>query len=198
VAQRQVGNHGIRRCAAVDRVHPGGHGVDVAIGNHRRLRPAGGAGSENHEGDVVFGLACEALLDQTRLLPLESRAERRDCFKGIKTFDLVVPQAGWIDDHQVGELGQARAHLQHLVDLLLIFADDHAGIGGLQQVLDLGRRRSRVDADRDGSDHAMPELREHPFLAVFADDGGVASLRQASFARPRPKCRARRSYSAQL
>ena len=162
VAQRQIRYGRIGRRALVDRVGAHGHRIDVAVGNHRRLGAAGRARGKDHQGDVVFGLRREPRCDQVRLLCLKPCPQRADVF----------------NHDQVRQLRQARAHLEHLVELLLVFTHDDACVRCRKQVFDLRRRRGWVDAHRHGVDHPRPQLREHPFLAVLADDRHMAFFGQ--------------------
>ena len=98
---------------------------------------------------------------------------------------VVAAQAARIDDDDGPQMRQLGAHLEHLVDLLLILADDHRRLGQRQQVVHLGGRRGRVDAGRDASDHGGAELREDPFAAILADDrDGLAPASRRARAGP--------------
>jgi hypothetical protein len=78
--------------------------------------------------------------------------------------------AAGIDDHHPLERREAVPDGEDLVDLLLVLGDQHLGPRVLQQVLDLGRRGGRVDADRDRPDALDPQVGQDPGRAVEAVD----------------------------
>ena len=60
------------------------------------------------------------------------------------------------------EPGQLVAHGERLVELLLVLDDHDLGLGVAEEVLDLGRRARRVDADGDATDALDAEVGEQP------------------------------------
>ena len=66
-----------------------------------------------------------------------------------------------------------RAHLQRLVQLLVIFDKQHPGAGVLAQVLHLGRGVGRVDAVGHTAAAQHGQITQHPFNHRVGQDGGA-------------------------
>ena len=62
------------------------------------------------------------------------------------------------------------AHLQNLVDLLLILGDEKLRVGGLGEHDELLTDGVLVDTERDRAQHLRRELREHPLGPIVPDD----------------------------
>jgi hypothetical protein len=59
---------------------------------------------------------------------------------------------------------------ERLVELLLVFGDQHDRRRVAEQVLDLGRRAGRVDADADRAEALDRQVGDHPLGPVLAVD----------------------------
>ena len=107
------------------------------------------------------------------------RAVLRDRVERGQNVHRIAAQSPGIHHHQMAQQRQTLTDFQHLGELFLILAHDHAGIRHLQQVFDLGRGGGRIDADGHRAQHACAKLGENPLLAVLADDGHMALFRQS-------------------
>jgi len=171
VAQRQVGNQLVGVAAAEHAVEAARRRTQAAPGRHRRLRTPGAATGEHAQGGVVEGrrLQGSGLAGGVALLGLATHPQH--FVEADEAGAVVAAQAALVDHHQGLQAGQPLAHLEHLVELLLVLADDHRGLGQRQQVLDLVRRRRGVDTRRHAAGHGDAHLREGPFLPVLRQDG---------------------------
>ena len=185
MAKRQIGNGRIGRRTAVDRVGSDRHCIDVPVGNHRSLRSSRRPGGEDHQRDIVLALPCEAVINPGWRLGGKGDSAGLNIGECRKAGNLVMAQAFRVDYDNLLEQGQPGTHLQNLVHLFLILAHHHGGIGCCEQILHLGSRRGRIHPYRDCADHACTELREHPFLAVLADDGDVSPFAQSERGKPK-------------
>ncbi len=93
--------------------------------------------------------------------------------------------AARLDEDDRAQVGQPRAvDRRHLVELLLVLGEVHAGAAVAEQVLDLGRRIGRVEADRDPAHGDRRQVEDHPLGSVFAMDrhpvAGTHAQRQQS------------------
>ena len=109
----------------------------------------------------------------------ELGAQLLDPFEAHEEGVVVVPHAlrVVVDDHL--DRGQLVLHLEDLVDLLLVLADDHAGLGVVDDVVHLRGDGVLVDghgrpAQGLGRHHGPVELR-----AVVADDGDLVAAAEA-------------------
>ena len=143
---------------------------DVAVAQHRPLGGAGGAGRVDEDGEI-FGLRdLDHPVEGAGMLPvvaraqLEQRGERHD----LGVAEVVEPFH--VVDDDLHELGTARAHLQDLVELLLVLGEEEAGAAVVDDVLDLPRRIRRVDAVGDAADRQGAEVGVEPLRAVVGDD----------------------------
>ena len=143
------------------------------VGDHHALGEAGGARGVVDDGEVArpalrqLGVPVPGMTGREGRPPLLDPLEAQE--KGI----VVVPHAlGIVVDHHLDE-GQLVLHLEDLVDLLLVLADDHAGLRVVDHVVHLGRDGILVDGHGDaaeglGGEHGPVELR-----AIVADDGDL-------------------------
>lgn len=75
-----------------------------------------------------------------------------------------------VHDHDLFEVRQALAHLQGLVELLLVLDEVDSAFRVAEDVLAFDRRVGGVDADGDAADRLGGEIGVQPFRAVLADD----------------------------
>ena len=93
----------------------------------------------------------------------------------------------------------ARAHLEDLVELLLVLREEEAGAAVVDDVLDLAGGVGGVDAVGDAAHRHGAEVGVEPLRAVVGDDRHhVARAASPSATRPRPTRRARSPYSRQV
>ena len=59
---------------------------------------------------------------------------------------------------------------EHLVDLLLVLGEVHGGAAVSEQVLDLGRRVGRIQADGDGPHGHGGDVEDHPLRPILGMD----------------------------
>ena len=76
-----------------------------------------------------------------------------------------------IEHDDRAQIGQPIGDRQDLVDIFLVFGDEDAGAAVAHLVLDLGRRRGRIDAVDDGAERLRGEVADHPLFADVAHDG---------------------------
>jgi hypothetical protein len=155
----------------------GGHD-QVAVRQHRALgRPGGARGVDEHAG--VVGLrGGNAVVEGARLFRVGRGvlvAEFEHVLEGHQHLARVQPHALHVDGDDLGDVGQADFVLgdgvQHLVNLLLVAADHEAAVRVVDDVLQLGPRVGRVDADHHAADGLRAQVGEHPLGRVFAGDG---------------------------
>ncbi len=167
VTQREVRQHLVAG-ARLERLTEGGRRRhQVAVAEHRPLGWTGGARRVHDQGHVLGSKGSDAF----RPLVLVPAAERLERFERHDLRIVHVVQHGARLDHDdVPEVWQAVAYFQHLVELLLVLGDEDDRLTVTQQVLDLRRRRRRVDADGYGADSLSADVGEQPFRPVRAVD----------------------------
>lgn len=90
---------------------------------------------------------------------------------------VAVGDAARVQIHDRAQVRHLIADVECLVDLFLIFGEQHARLRVVQHVLDLRRRVGRVEPDRCGADGGDTDIAEQPFGPVLAVDGdSVAGL----------------------
>ena len=182
MAERQIGDGAVRlrreQRVVLDEAVCGGE--VRAVGDERALRVAGGAGGVDDEsrGGVidcarqrleVGAIAAQAQQLLERAQPLVAVGEHRRI----------------VDDHDVAQSGKPIGDRANLVDVLLVLGDENGGAAVAHLVFDLGERRSRVQAIRDGARSLRAEIGDHPFLTGVAHDGDPLARPQAEPAQPR-------------
>ena len=93
-----------------------------------------------------------------------------------------------IDGDDGAQLRQAIDQRKDLVDVFLILGDEDRGAAVAHLVLDLGRRRGRIDAVDDGTERLRGEIADHPLLADVAHDGDALALATPSAAKACAVC----------
>jgi hypothetical protein len=150
----------------------------VAVRQHRALRRSGGARGVDEHAGVVGLRGGDAVVERARLLGRGGGvavAEFEHFLERHQHLARVQPHALHVDGDDLGDVGQADLVLgdrvQHLVDLLLVAADHEAAVRVVDDVLQLGPRVGRVDADHHAADGLRAQVGEHPLGRVFAGDG---------------------------
>ena len=99
--------------------------AEAAPAHHRRLRPAGRPRREDHQPDVVEVRRRASRAAAARgVLGFEPPAERDDLLEIVQAGAVVAAQAARIDDDDRAQVRQPLANREHLVELLLVLADD--------------------------------------------------------------------------
>ena len=145
----------------------------AAVGVHHPFRVACGAGREKHRchiGSVCLG---NLVLEEGGVAGREALARCEQLIQRCQTGFVVVAQAAWVVVVNVGQLRAALAHLQHLVDLLLVFheAETHLGIGDREHTL--CGCRVLVQRHGDGPQRLRRQHGGRQARAVGADDDHV-------------------------
>ena len=85
---------------------------------------------------------------------------------------MFVSKHGRIVEHyDPAQIGQLIGDRQDAIDIFLIFGNEHAGAAVAHLVLDLSRRRGRIDTVDDGAERLGGEIANHPFFADIAHNG---------------------------
>ena len=170
--------------------HAGHHAGDIAPGQHRPLRRAGGSGGVDHQADRIDRLGIEDAVDpgqpglpgslpicrpmlRPMLRPVWLLGQGGAGSLQVREGDdegpvglAIAGQALGLDD-DAPQSRQRSSGLEQLVGLLLVFADDHLDIGMPDHIGHFTGGAGRVDADRHRADHAGAHLRQHPLDAVL-------------------------------
>ena len=145
---------------------------------HRTFGLASGAGCVN-QNSQVFGLAAvHALLYGLQMLGVVGPAQ---CAQSVQADDVRVIQAAQtvhIKHHNLTHARELCAHLQRLVELLVIFYKQHAGRRVLAQVMHLAGGIGGVDAIGHATCRQYGQVGPHPFHhRICQNRGGVALLK---------------------
>ena len=129
---------------------------------------------------------------------MEAFAQRLDLLEGHEAggFVAVHPPRVIVDD--VLETRQPVPHFQDLVDLLLVFGDDDARLGGFEHPRQFARDRVLVEADGQETGALGREFGDHPLRPVVSDDREPVPRSTPSSDSPSEKARTRPRYSAQV
>ena len=157
-------------------------GVDHALG------VAGGAGGEEHRGDVVgAGLRDLALVEAgVSGVVGTSRIDQR--VEGMKPVFLIVAQPARVVEPDAHEGGAVAADLEHLVHLLLILDDRKGDLGVEDRKGVFGGARVLVERDRHRAERLGREHRGIETGPVLADDDDVLAALQAGFRQAAGEC----------
>jgi hypothetical protein len=152
--------------------------MDCALGYARR--PRGVA----DDGGIVDAAAVDLLLEVRRVADLELPSGLLQLLERHEEGLAVRAQAARVVVHDRLEPRAPRAHVQELVDLLLVLDDREAGLRVVEDVFHLLLdpvlvERHRHAAERLGGEHRPVELR-----AVVADDGDLVAATEAEGREP--------------
>ena len=169
---------------------------DVAVAEHRALGLAGGAGGVDQDRQVVGLARVQPLLPELRVARRERAAELAQRLEAdhVRIAEFVQPLGVEHDD--LAQAGQPRAHLERLVELLLVLDEQDARVRIGREVVHLRGRVGRIDAVRYTAGAERAEVGVQPLLARVGEDRDA--LRPAPCrARPgRARSRARRRRTA--
>jgi hypothetical protein len=143
VAQRQEAHAlvvFVLRRRAVEALH---RGEQVGVREHRALGLAGGARGVDQDREIVGLARRDACLPfgigRRPAQPGEAFAAHfAQALEADHLFVVQVAQALHVPDHDAAQERQARAHFQHLVELLVVLDENQHGIRIAGQVFDLG------------------------------------------------------------
>ena len=110
---------------------------DVAVAQHRALRRASCARCINEQRQLLGVGGVDELVPQLRMVGLIVAAQRQEL---VERKHLRVAKSGQpfeIEDDHVSDLWTALAHVEILVELLLVIDKQEARIAILEDVLDL-------------------------------------------------------------
>lgn len=176
VAERQEGHDLVRvehRVVGGDRPP---HPHDVSVGQHRPLRRPGGPGGVDEHRKVFGGHFAHPALHHLRVLGERRFPLFEPLFEGHHHRVLEVPETLQIPHHNLFEMRCLIAEIQPLVQLLLVFDKEAARLGVFDHVFHLRPGIGRIDPHGDPARALDPQIDDHPFGAVVADDGDALPL----------------------
>ena len=157
------------------------------MADHRPLRRPGGAGGVDEDREVLGLRQLQALGPGLRveLVLFASESEQVVVAHGPRILE--VPQALHVEDDDLLERGALLAHLEHLVELLLILDEHHLAARVVDQVVHLLGRVRRVDPRAHAADAEHPHVGEHPLDDRVGEDAGDVALAEAERPQPQPR-----------
>ena len=150
---------------------------DVAVREHRALRLAGRAGGVDEDRQVVGPPRREPRLPQLGMRLMVLGAEATQLLEADHHRIAEAMQPVHVEHDDLAEVRQPRAHLERLVELLLVLDEevDRARVG--HQVFDLGGGVGRIDAGAHAARAEHAEVGVEPFAPrVREHRGGLARL----------------------
>jgi hypothetical protein len=146
---------------------------------HDALGLAGGAGGVEQRGGVVRRAFFDLLVDEARLHRKQPLAEPDQFLVRQQAGVAVVAQSARIVIVDVLQPGVPFAHLEHLVDLLLVLDDRVGDLRVFEHVDHLGGDRVLVHRHRNAAQALRRHHREVQPRAVLADDRQVLAAPEA-------------------
>ena len=154
---------------------------DVAMAVHRALGRPGGAGRIDEDGQVV-GLARVDQLFEERVLALAVVAARRHELVERDHHRIVEGAKPLHVEHDdLAQAGTAVAHVERLVELLVILDEQDGGLRIVDQVLDLLGRIGRIDAGGNAARTEDAEVGVVPFRHGVGQHRGDVARPEAHF-----------------
>jgi hypothetical protein len=136
---------------------------------HNALRIAGGAAGEEQCGHVLRLALCDLVVEQRSIGRIVGLACGDQCVERIESGLAVVAQAARIVVPDSPEHRAARAHFDHLVDLLLILDHGVADFRILDREHVFGGHRVLIQRHRHGAERLRSEHRGIQAWPVLAD-----------------------------
>ncbi len=146
---------------------------------HRALGPAGGAGGVDEDREILRLHGGDARLERTGMRLRMHAAEFAQGHQVDHAGIGEIAQALHVHDDDLAQPRQHLAHLERLVELLLVLDEQHAGARVLAEVVRLRGRIGRVDAVADAAAGEDGEIGQHPLDARIGEDGGALARREA-------------------
>ena len=144
---------------------------DVAVRQHRALGRAGGAGGVDQQGELVGLGARDQLLPQAGMGRVVLAAERQQLVERACTCgSLKSRQALHVEDEDLANVRAALAHLEELVELLVVLDEQEARAAVVQDVLDLLGGVGRIDAVGDAAGAHGAHVGVEPFGHRLGED----------------------------
>ena len=146
---------------------------------HRALGRPGRAGRVDQNGEVVGAATCKHFVPQ-RLAALHVVAPQRHELRKRHHHRIgKAAQALHVEHHDALQGGATRPAGQDLVELLLVFREQHPGSGIPDEIFHLWRRIGRIDAGRDAAGAENADVGEHPFRHGIGHDGSDIARSEA-------------------
>jgi hypothetical protein len=152
----------------------GAGGVDQrAVTVHGALGLAGGARGVDQDGQVVGTPGRPQALEQAGMRAIVHRAGGAQVLQARHHRVGEVGEALHVEHDDPGQQRQVRAHLERLVELLVVLDEEHARLRVGTQVCHLLGRVGGVDAVGHAAGALHREVDEHPFDDRAGEDGGA-------------------------
>jgi len=156
------------------------------VRDHGALRFPGRARGIDQDGQVVLPARADALLPKAGVACGVIASERTQRVQAHDPRVLQVAQPLHVEHHDPLQARQPFAHLQHLVELLLVLDEHEPRVRVGEEILHLGRGVRRVDAVRHAAGAQYAEIHVEPFpIGIGLDRGDIARL-EAECNQPHP------------
>ena len=122
------------------------HRAQIPVREHRPLGLAGGARGVDQDGQITLASRGEPAFELLRVGPIEFLAARLVGREAHHHRIIETLEAFHFKDHDPHQARQPLAYLEHLVELLIVFHEQHTRTGIGAQILHLRGRIGGIDA----------------------------------------------------
>ena len=143
---------------------------NVAVTEHGPLGGTRGARRVHQDGQILGLRDLDEGIEGAGMVTLVARAELEQCLERHHLVVLESVQPVHVVHEDLHELGAAGAHLEDLVELLLVLGEEEARAAVVDDVFHLPRRIRRVDAVGDPAYRDRAEVGVEPLRTVVGHD----------------------------